>query len=70
MRLLQADGTTWRPRASPENASAESERGVEDHSKDKPDDLVRTAVATLSDRAAIRPTNAYAVQAEGIVLSH
>ena len=43
---------------------------ITDHPKVKPDEVVQTPVARLSGRAASLPTNAYAVRADEIVLTH
>ena len=43
---------------------------AQDRSKAKPDEVVQTPVARLSGRAASRATNAYAVRAAEIVLTH
>ena len=42
----------------------------QDRSKARPDEVVQTPVARLSGRAASRATNAYAVRAAEIVLTH
>jgi hypothetical protein len=47
-----------------------SDRIAQDRSKAKPDEVVQTPVARLSGRAASRATNAYAVRAAEIVLTH
>jgi hypothetical protein len=51
-------------------ASVSSDRSAQDRSKAKPDEVVQTPVARLSGRAVSRATNAYAVRAAEIVLTH
>ena len=55
--------------ASSNGALVSSDR-AQDRSKAKPDEVVQTPVARLSGRAASRATNAYAVRAAEIVLTH
>src|SRR5262249_61022770 len=58
-----SEGTPW-------GASVSSDRRAQDRSQAKPDEVVQTPVARLSSRAASRATNASAVRAAEIVLTH
>jgi hypothetical protein len=55
---------------SDQSTSVSSDRSAQDRSQAKPDEVVQTPVARLSGRAASRATNAYAVRAAEIVLTH
>jgi hypothetical protein len=52
------------------DASVSSDRSAQDRSKAKPDEVVQTPVVRLSGRAASRATNASAVRAAEILLTH
>ena len=52
------------------NCFSRKERSAQDRSKAKPDEVVQTPVARLSGRAASCATNADAVRAAEIVLTH
>jgi hypothetical protein len=51
-------------------ASVSSDRRAQDRFRAKPDEFVQTPVARLSGRTASRATNAYAVRAAEVVLTH
>ena len=67
---MKADPADNQCETTPEDRSVLSDRSAQDRSKAKPDEVVQTPVASLSGRAASRATNAYAVRAPEIVLTH
>jgi hypothetical protein len=60
----------YRAKGKPRTRLGVSDRSAQDRSKAKPDEVVQTPVVRLSGRAASRATNASAVRAAEILLTH